>query len=903
MSTKTLRKRIALVAVSAMGFGLLSMVPAQAVATTLTASSTTGTISASASGTVANGTFSVTLVEAAATTWTNGATITLKVADKYGAVDVCTVKANDDGSPAGTVTMAGTSDFMFLSAASLPTLAVASGALTVTVASGDATYTDNGEIEHLTISGLTVTCPTTAPIGNLYIKVTAGTAELDPANVVMTGSVNQTIADDATKLPVRFTVGNYPVQAAYEGTNNVAAAIVNASNLQVRETTSAITLSPLWAQDAVTAQYDDAGAVDSAGDACTTATDQFEMTDHSLRTGDAIRVVENGTASGFTDATTYYAVVAATSPDCFGLASTLALAAAGTIVNGAADATNITLLYLGAGMPASLTIGSATGAAINAGSTVTLPASAATVDAFGVATSTVWLGKIGVVSASYKQEAVGTATAIAANTSFATSSTVGKINIVGTTGSIVDDNAAPRVTITLTNGVFYSAPGTVTGGAVVSTQTYPSATLVIAPSADTVSVDVGTYRFNTGVAAGSFLSFTATVTNDTNPTSWTPTALTNSAQRNIAILAGASISATPATSINIATTTGAALSPITITETGAGIWKTGQVIGVCFVDGPDDAAADEDTFYTAGGSTPWATVTSGNVKLAGNVSTLKGTMATAAAVNASSETSVDEDVNNQCVYWSVYSSSTTASTIVINGSNAANDAAASTGPVVNTASRSGTASAVITGGGALDSALVLNRSVLFTRVNAALYNVSLSSVPSTIAVASSAQSLPDVSITEGAKGYFAAGTITVDLSDSANADTTGGSFAATVGANAPVVTQTGASNIVWDYAITDGNTVTITVRTASSDAPATFKISNVKINTVATKSGGVAPASSDFFYEVSGAGMNSQSYSGQWGNVVSAASVTNADVLKSIVALIASINKQIQALQKLILKR
>jgi hypothetical protein len=160
-----------------------------------------------------------------------------------------------------------------------------------------------------------------------------------------------------------------------------------------------------------------------------------------------------------------------------------------------------------------------------------------------------------------------------------------------------------------------------------------------------------------------------------------------------------------------------------------------------------------------------------------------------------------------------------------------------------------------------------------------------------------------VSITEGAKGYFAAGTITVDLSDSANADTTGGSFAATVGANAPVVTQTGASNIVWDYAITDGNTVTITVRTASSDAPATFKISNVKINTVATKSGGVAPASSDFFYEVSGAGMNSQSYSGQWGNVVSAASVTNADVLKSIVALIASINKQIQALQKLILAR
>ena len=35
----------------------------------------------------------------------------------------------------------------------------------------------------------------------------------------------------------------------------------------------------------------------------------------------------------------------------------------------------------------------------------------------------------------------------------------------------------------------------------------------------------------------------------------------------------------------------------------------------------------------------------------------------------------------------------------------------------------------------------------------------------------------------------------------------------------------------------------------------------------------------------------------------STATVSNADVLKSIVALIASINKQIQALQKLILKR
>ena len=41
----------------------------------------------------------------------------------------------------------------------------------------------------------------------------------------------------------------------------------------------------------------------------------------------------------------------------------------------------------------------------------------------------------------------------------------------------------------------------------------------------------------------------------------------------------------------------------------------------------------------------------------------------------------------------------------------------------------------------------------------------------------------------------------------------------------------------------------------------------------------------------------------QYKIVSSTATVSNADVLKSIVALIASINKQIQALQKLILKR
>jgi hypothetical protein len=524
----------------------------------------------------------------------------------------------------------------------------------------------------------------------------------------------------------------------------------------------------------------------------------------------------------------------------------------------------------------------------------------------GGSTSVTWLGKIGVNSASYKQEATGTKTAIAANSSFTTSTTVGQINIVGTTGAIVDGGTvitSPTVTITLTNGVFYSAPTTVTGGTVEATQIYPSSTLVITPSADTVRVDVGTYRFNAGLPAGSLLSFSAAVSNDTAPAAWTPTVLANPAQRNIAILAGASIASTPAASINISTTTGAAMSPITITESAAGVWKTGQVVGVCFVDGPDDTAADEDLFYTTGGNYPWGTVTTGDVKLAGNVTTKAGTLATAAAVNAAAETSVDEDVANQCIYWTVYAASTTASTITINGSNVTNTGAATTGPVINTASRIGSGVMTVVGGGALSEALVLNRGAIFTRSAAALFAVSLNSVPPKITVASSAQGLADISITEGAKGYFAASTIVIDLSDSALADSTGGSFSGTVGANAPVVTQTAASNIIWDYAITDGNTITITVRTVSSDAPATFKISNVKINTVATKSGGVAPASSDFFYEISGNGMLAQTYSGQWAVVDSAVAVTNADVLKSIVALIASINKQIQALQKLILRR
>jgi len=887
MSIKTLRKRIALVAVSALGVGLLSVAPASAADTTLENSDVSGNIVATASTSTATGTFSLTLVEYDANAWDTAVAQTYQIVDKYGTADTCEIKANDDGTPYGTIVTTGVSDAIFATASALPDYTVTSGDLVVTF-DGD----NNSQIEHITISGLTVKCSTSAPVGNLYIKRTDSGNEIAPALVEMTGTVNQAVTATGTAMAVRFNIGDMPVQAAYEATNNVAAAVVNASNARFRETTSAITVSPLWTGTSATVSYDETGGA---------AEDLFTAgAAHALRTGDAVRIISNGDiTAGYADNTTYYAIVVAATT--FQLASSLANAVAGTAVAGTTDAANVTMQYRGAGMPATLTIGSATDAALAVGSAVTIPASAATNDSYGDASSVVYLGKIGTVGSTYKYYSTGTATAIAANSSFTTTATAGEINIDEVTTSAINDGATTEsVVLTLTNGVFYSAP-TVTGASIVSTQIYPSATL----SLDTVTaasiVITGTYRFNAGVASGSYLTYSVAVNNDTDPVGYIPLVTAEPALNQIAILAGARLASTPTTSVNIATTTGAALSPITISESAAGVWKAGQIVGVCFADGPTDGTADEDSFYTSGGSYPWGTVTTGDLKLAGNVTTKKGTLDSSDDVAAASQGLDEADgvTANQCVYWTVFATSTVASTITINGSNAANDGAATTGPVINTTTRIGTGTVVVVGGGALGSALALNRAALYNRVSAALYAVSLNSVPPTITVASSNQGLAEISITEGAKGYFAAGAITIDLSDSANADSTGGSFAATVGANAPVVTQTAASNIAWDYAITDGNTITITVRTVSSDAPATFKISNVKINTVATKSGGAAPASSDFFYEVSGAGMNGQTYSGQWGTVAAAATgVTNAEVLAAIVKLIASINKQIRALQK-----
>ena len=863
MSIKT-TKRLALGVIATLVFApFAAIVPAQGAATTLTASSVTGTIAATASTSTATGTFSVTLVEAAATTWTNDATITLQLVDKFSDIDTCTIKANTDGSPAGTVTQTGVSDTLFSVASYAPTLAVSGGDLTVTI-EGD--YTDNGEIEHLTISGLTVGCSSTAPLGNIYVKVTAGTAEIDPANVTMTGTMNAAYADGDTKVAFRMTDGNFPIEALFDAVSVSHA--IGSTGTATRVVHSAVAASPYFINRASSVTGETSACTAAAPAVCTEV-------DHGLRTGDALVISAIGDAviaNGDTTGALVYAI--RVTADTFQVADTSTLAAAGTGLQFTTAATvlgGFALKYAGSGTPGSFTVADQGVDIGSVGAQVAMPANshlAISAGTNGLATSAVYLGKIGTVGATYQYYSTGTQTATAAGTSFTTTATAGEINIDEITTSAINDGAVTEsVVVTLTNGVFYSAP-TVTGASIVATQTYPSATL----SLNTVSAAnifiTGTYRFTAGTAVGSYLTFAVAVDNDTDPVGYIGTATAQPSQNRVAILAGASISATAA-NISAGTTSGAAAPVITITESAAGVWKAGQVIGVCFPDGVDDAAADEDTFYTAAGNFPWATVSAGNVKLAGNVTTKKGTLDTAANVMAAAA-GYDENVANQCVYWTVFSISTTASTIVINGGNADGSAAGTLGPVINTKSLAGVGQIAVVGGGALDAALVLNTATLFNRTPTTVYTVTVSTLPS-VKAPGQAQAYADVTVAEAVRGAFVAGSaVTMTLSDSAGAASTGATLTSASGANAPVVTQTAASNIIWDYSVA-GSVVTINIRTASSDAAASFKISNIKVNTIETKSAGVKTANSDLFVTVAGAGIGSNSFINQAAQLAAAA--------------------------------
>jgi len=479
MSTKTLRKRIALVAVSALGFGLLSTAPAKAADTTLTASSTTGTIQGTASTNTAAGTFSLTLVEFDANAWDTAVAQTYQIVDKYGAADTCEVKANDDGTPFGTIVMTGNSDAIFATASALPDLTVTSGDLVVTF-DGD----NNSQVEDITISGLTVKCTSTAPIGNLYIKTSGASSEIKRAKVTATGSLTTGYTSGDTVVTARINEGNFPAQALFETTNATSFALGQTGQaLQV--THSAVDVSPYWAA---------AGNTSAAA----TNTDLVTEAGHFLRTGDALYVVAAGdivtaarTSTGAALATgdVVYAIVASTST--FKIADTAALAAAGTgldVTTAGTTAGGFTLRYAGSGVPAQFTVADQTTTldAIDfVGQQIGIPSSSYTAIAGAGATNITYLGKIGVVGATYKYFSTGTATAIAANASFTTTATAGEINIAAvTTGAINDGATTESVVLTLTNGVFYSAP-TVTGASIVSTQVYPSATL----SLNTVTAD------------------------------------------------------------------------------------------------------------------------------------------------------------------------------------------------------------------------------------------------------------------------------------------------------------------------------------------------------------------------------------------------------------------------------
>ena len=94
------------------------------------------------------------------------------------------------------------------------------------------------------------------------------------------------------------------------------------------------------------------------------------------------------------------------------------------------------------------------------------------------------------------------------------------------------------------------------------------------------------------------------------------------------------------------------------------------------------------------------------------------------------------------------------------------------------------------------------------------------------------------------------------------------------------------------FTITDGASATSVTKTDGSVAY-TFTVGTTTAVTPGTYTGVVS-------YSVPAAGVKATpTYKISTGGDTT----TNADVLKSIVALIASINKQIQALQKLILKK
>jgi len=314
MSTKTLRKRIALVAVSALGFGLVtSVAPASAAngPSTKVQSSVSGTIAAVANGGLATGTFSITLNEASATTWTDASAdqeIVFGLVTRYGAADQCYVDGNDDTTPAGTVTVTGESDTLFATAANEPSVTVDESAKTFTVTIGAGT-SDNGEAESITVSGLVVKCSTAAPAGKIYVVVESGAAELDPAYVnaaFTTGELLPEVVPNDYRINISnsATTSNFPFKALTGETMYVSGVGIAVD-----------------------------GGASLATVAYTHADDTFTKASHGLTTTD--KVYLESAPAGFNAHTAYYVIKLGA--DTFSLASSVTNALAGTAITETAD--------------------------------------------------------------------------------------------------------------------------------------------------------------------------------------------------------------------------------------------------------------------------------------------------------------------------------------------------------------------------------------------------------------------------------------------------------------------------------------------------------------------------------------------------------------------------------------
>ena len=818
MSTKTLRKRIALVAVSALGFGLLSSVPAQAAATTVTNSSVTGNVVVKAGG-AATGTFSVTFAEATGNTW-DGAntTLTVTLLDNNMNQNTCTIDTNADGTPKGAV-VSGESDSLFSSSASTPTLSMSSGDMTVTISD---TYDDATELESVTVSGLTATCLSTAATGTIFVKVTTGTAEIIGAKVNAKANLVTYVAAPTSGSVAHHDAGTLVYAIPATVADNSSVKMLIASDSQFPITYEATNCTKVWV-----------GGV--------------------------------GAGMGYTiDAVAY---------DTDG---------------------EVVVLTAGAG---DVAVARATGSVIGQ------PGTTYSADLTGGCTSTTYLGSIGKVEASAQVTVDATKVVSSTASNVTTANNDGQIEISELTSGAIADGTPTTITVTLTNGQFASAP-TVSSGTNL-TPSYPTSTLTIYSATGAVSgTNIhGAITPASSMVPGDSVTVSVSIANSTAPVVQSASllvdgVLTTTRTNKVITFGAATGAATTGYSIDASTTTGKSGAVITVSETGAATFGAGRYVAVCFNDAGGDA-------FSTSSRQIWATVSSGDLKLAGNVSTRQASTGTAAAVvdSATTYTDFNGSTTGQCAYVQVYSASTAKSTITFTAGNAANTAADTIGAYLTSGASGGSMTMGVFAGTTLASLIKYSAFVYGTRNAVAAYSVTAGGAAS-VSTPGNAQGYSDVNISELAKGLFAAGSITVDLTNSAGSQSDPVATWATSGANAPVVTQTNAaSDITWSYVVTDTNTVTITVTAASTTAPATFKVSNIKANLLGTKSGGVAVSNSDLYITAAGTGLSSTSYSVQAASTASVSTVSNADVLKAIVSLIASINKQIAALQKALLRR